>query len=145
MSSNDNKEVEQNPRYMQLQRIAQPRMTKMERVGRGVWLMLHMLSEKFEDKPLLFLEILQETIEKVIPCDICKADTVEHLLKYPITSTTNVALWMCTFHNKVNLKTRKQVFPCEPYMKNNRTLTRDCVEVDANIYDGFVDMGYYLE
>jgi len=117
-------------------------LTKIERVGRGVWLMLHLLAERLKQDPLLYRDLLQETIDKVLPCPICQADAREYLQSHPIGDETHPPLWICRFHNHVNLKLRKQVFPCEPQSAGNPRPGRTrCWGRSSQ----FVESGYYLD
>lgn len=121
-------------------------LTKIERVGRGAWLMLHMLAERFKDSPELYREIVVDTIEKVLPCPICQEDAREYLRGNPITRRTHPPLWICLFHNRINLKLQKQVFPCEPCMPPVTHIPAISQRRNAfSGFDGFVDTGYYLE
>lgn len=129
-------------------------LTKIERTGRGIWAMLHMLADMFSD-PIVFSKILERTINEVLPCPICQADAREYLSKNPITEETYPPLWICTFHNHVNLKLRNRVFPCEPYMQikslksdfpsNNGYTSRDCFSERRVDDSDFVDDGYYID
>ena len=142
----DNRRHSESP----LSGVSHPPLTKIERVGRGMWLMLHMLAERYKDSPMIFLDILTDSVEKVLPCPICKGDARDYIHKNPITPKTFPPLWICTFHNRVNLNLRKQVFPCEPCIppagnKESLSTATPRQRSAKENSDGFVDAGYYLD
>ncbi|GLV34771.1 Augmenter of liver regeneration [Carabus blaptoides fortunei] len=102
-----------------------------DQLGRSTWGFLHTMAARYPKKPNVqekndmtqFIHLFS----KFYPCDICAADFREDLKTTPpkIDSQDSLSQWLCTMHNKVNIKLGKPEF--------------DCSKVNERWRDGWLD------
>ena len=119
-----------------------PILSKVQRAGHGIWLMLHMLARLHSKSPSKFAEIVEHTFREVVPCPKCRAESLNYLFSNPITEMTSPVFWICTYHNKVNMTLGKLVFPCGQVSAPISASARYTGVVNR---ERFVNMGYYID
>lgn len=129
-------------KYIQKKSENHPIISKVQRAGHGIWMMLHMLARHFSNSPSKFAEIVEKTFQEVVPCPKCRAESLNYLLSNPITENTSPISWICRYHNKVNLTLGKLVFPCEAISVDTPSAVRHMGTFNR---PKFVDMGYYID
>ena len=96
--------------------------------GPLAWDILHAIAEKCGkiDNALLQIDEIRqvvgliEAVQKMIPCDICRAHYQEYLANKPVKGwlkepysvlNNNVRVWLWTLHNDINQGNDKPIFP----------------------------------
>ncbi|XP_018566768.1 FAD-linked sulfhydryl oxidase ALR [Anoplophora glabripennis] len=102
-----------------------------DELGNKSWGLLHTMAAKYPETPsreqqcdmLSFFK----TFSKFYPCEHCAKDLREELKIDPPKTESQEALsqWLCRLHNKVNIKTGKEIF--------------DCSKVNERWRDGWLD------
>lgn len=92
-------------------------MSKLN-LGRSCWIFLHNLAENWseidnyntESNFKSFMYFLSE----IYPCDKCRIHMKKYFDKHPIVAKNKkeIKLYLCNFHNAVNLRLNKPIFKC---------------------------------
>ncbi|XP_019872173.2 FAD-linked sulfhydryl oxidase ALR [Aethina tumida] len=89
-----------------------------DELGSKTWGLLHTMAARYPEKPSEKQQDDMRTFFKVFsqfyPCDHCAEDFRKDLKSDPPRTESQEALsqWLCKMHNKVNVKTGKDVFDC---------------------------------
>lgn len=82
----------------------------MQRKGPGLWLASHTAARVFRHEPDTFWHLFPAILGDHLSCPKCRRDTEEYMAEHPEGRDDPVS-WLWKFHNHVNLKLGKQVFP----------------------------------
>lgn len=91
---------------------------KKELLGQGTWNLLHSMVdnvERTEDNEQLFKNFVK-SLQFLYPCSECR----HHLQKMSFTDIEMTPLWLCEFHNKVNIRLKKKLHDCGIYQHSMR-------------------------
>ena len=84
---------------------------KPEVWGPGAWLFLHSITLEYPHDPTeqdkRWIKQFFESVGYVLPCEKCKINFQQHLMRYPLTenvltSKSNLVRWLINIHNSVN-------------------------------------------
>jgi len=84
-----------------------------ELLGQGTWRFLHSIVEHVErtkDNEQLFQNFIQ-SLQYLYPCKECR----NHLQEMTFDDIEMTPLWLCNFHNKVNIQLKKTPFDCASF------------------------------
>ena len=87
-------------------------------LGRSSWTLLHSMAAWYPDDPTSQqrqrMANFMEALGDFYPCPWCADDFMTELHKTPpkVESRTDLCMWLCDQHNRVNLKLGKQLFDC---------------------------------
>lgn len=84
-----------------------------EQLGQGTWRLLHAITENIErndDNEKLFKNFIQ-SLQYLYPCRQCR----KHLREMDLHDIQMTPSWLCSFHNKVNLRLGKKLYNCSKY------------------------------
>ncbi len=82
--------------------------------GALMWIMLHSFAEKikpdaFTSNKVEILDFLKEFYNNELPCDHCRADSINYLNNYDTLNTqTDLKKYLFDFHQTVNKKLHKR-------------------------------------
>jgi hypothetical protein len=103
--------------------------------GPAIWYLFHTLS--FKLKPIHFKEVKDELIDNFVsicnnlPCPECAEHArkeLKHLDKSKITNKKELCMYFIHFHNKVNVRTKKNIFTFDEFVsKYNTSVTRNVI------------------
>ncbi|CAG9821824.1 unnamed protein product [Phaedon cochleariae] len=102
-----------------------------DELGNKSWGLLHTIAAKYPEKPSkqqqCDMKDFFKHISNFYPCDYCAKDLRDELRIDPpkVESQDALSQWLCKLHNKVNVKTGKEVF--------------DCSKVNERWRDGWLD------
>lgn len=90
-------------------------------LGKGTWSLLHIMASTYPEKPSP--QVLQEhklffqLLPRVYPCPDCRVHMAQMFRDLPpqLNSRTEFVHWLCTAHNRVNLRLGKPLFDCEAH------------------------------
>jgi hypothetical protein len=109
--------------------------------GNATWYLFHTLAQKLKPEyasvelPVLFEHI--ESICNNLPCPDCQEHARSAMLKankrVVISSKENFINFLWTFHNNVNLRTKKPFYPKESLEMYNRAVTPNVVKNFINV------------
>ena len=86
---------------------------KKEQLGQGTWRLLHSMVdnvERTEDNEQLFKNFIQ-SLQYLYPCVECR----NHLQEMTLDDIEMTPLWLCKFHNKVNIRLKKKPYDCSSF------------------------------
>ncbi len=87
--------------------------SEKEELGRGTWKLLHSIVkhvDKTRDTKHMFEDLLI-ILSNLYPCEECR----KHMMSILMNNLDEIEMtekWMCEFHNMVNEKLDKPLFPC---------------------------------
>ena len=103
--------------------------------GPAIWYLFHTLS--FKLKPIHFNEVKDQLIDHFVsicnnlPCPECAEHArkeLKHLDKSKITNKKELCMYFIHFHNKVNVRTKKNIFTFDEFVsKYNSSVTRNVI------------------
>lgn len=82
-------------------------------LGNATWLYLHTMAAYYPEAPTPELEQsmlpFMRTFAQVYPCESCRDHMLEYVEQHPPQAANNaeLSLWLCRFHNDVNLQIGK--------------------------------------
>ncbi|XP_017114976.1 FAD-linked sulfhydryl oxidase ALR [Drosophila elegans] len=88
------------------------------RLGISTWGLLHTMAAFYSDNPTdtekRDMKTFFEVLSRLYPCEFCAKDFRTDLNVNPINvnSQSELAMWLCKFHNRVNDKLGKPLFDC---------------------------------
>jgi mitochondrial FAD-linked sulfhydryl oxidase len=91
---------------------------KSAELGRGSWKLLHSMAAWYPDRPTAPQKERMTNFFRALadfyPCTWCAEDFQSNLEKTPVRaeSRTDLCLWLCDQHNRVNQKLGKPLFEC---------------------------------
>ncbi|CAJ1936734.1 unnamed protein product [Cylindrotheca closterium] len=91
-------------------------------LGRSSWKLLHSMAAWYPETPTqdqqTNMTAFMRTLAEFYPCTWCAKDFQESIKEAPVKaeSRTELCMWLCDQHNRVNKKLGKPVFDCN--MKN---------------------------
>ena len=93
--------------------------------GPHLWFSLHTISFTYPLKPtktdMNNYKIFYESLQNVIPCNICKKNYIRHLKENPIdphlNSRKDLVYWVIDMHNMVNAETGKKILSYDNVIK----------------------------
>mmetsp|Transcript_28547 Transcript_28547/g.48264 ORF Transcript_28547/g.48264 Transcript_28547/m.48264 type:complete len:208 (+) Transcript_28547:99-722(+) len=86
--------------------------------GRGTWQLIHSIASLYPDVPTeeeeRHMDSFLRSLSMVYPCPYCAHDFQDRIKNYPprLESREALMVWCCQFHNHVNEKLGKPIFPC---------------------------------
>ncbi|XP_037937227.1 FAD-linked sulfhydryl oxidase ALR [Teleopsis dalmanni] len=101
------------------------------RLGHATWGLLHTFAAFYTEKPTEEQKAdarnFFEALSKIYPCEYCANDFRKDLKQNPVNveSQSELSMWLCKFHNRVNAKLGKSLF--------------DCSKVNERWRDGWLD------
>jgi hypothetical protein len=96
--------------------------------GSHAWLFLHTITLNYPDNPSRYdkdnYKDFFESLSHVIPCEVCKSSYKQNIKKYPIQldSKESLTRWLHMIHNIVNVKTGKDDYPYDDFIKKYSNL-----------------------
>jgi len=102
--------------------------------GSTYWKMLHFVTFSYPDVPSdddkINIKNFFMSFKEIIPCEKCRANFKNHLIKYPINDNTisskyNLMMWLINIHNEVNLMTGKPILTlddCISFLNSNNSM-----------------------
>ena len=82
-----------------------------ELLGQGTWRLLHSMVdhvERTKHNEELFINFVQ-SLQYLYPCSECR----KHLQDMSLDEIEMTSLWVCSFHNTVNIRLGKKVHDCK--------------------------------
>lgn len=107
------------------------------------WNFFHIFSynineTKLNDKHIKLIIVFINTLVSLIPCDLCKIDTTQYFENKRfrrLKTKKEFVFFFYEFHNYVNKKTRKNIFPIKILNKyNNRSIIEPLNIINKHIY-----------
>lgn len=85
---------------------------KKSELGKHTWYLLHEIAKSNEDTKdnRYTLGVLMESLSYIYPCAECRPHIWEYLQEHNPEMTEE---WMCHFHNDVNARLDKPLYPCD--------------------------------
>ena len=86
--------------------------------GPAAWAYLHYTASVVED--IESFKLLLYASARTLPCPICRNHFAEYLIKNPMTSiidNVTASRYLYNFHNVINKKTGKPLFPVQAFVK----------------------------
>ncbi|RWS08987.1 FAD-linked sulfhydryl oxidase ALR-like protein [Dinothrombium tinctorium] len=89
-----------------------------DQLGRNTWSFLHTMAAYFPDRPTdeqqRDMKTFINLFSKFYPCEYCAKDMQVDIANDPpkTGSRSDLSLWFCNLHNKVNKKLGKPLFDC---------------------------------
>ena len=107
------------------------------------WNFFHIFSynmneTKLNEKNIKLIHIFINTLVSLIPCDLCKIDTTQYFENKSfktLKTKKEFVFFFYEFHNYVNKKTRKNLFPIKILNKYNKNSVVEPLKIiDKRIY-----------
>lgn len=95
-------------------------------IGKAGWILIHSTAAHYPDFPTSkekeAATNFMNSIASLYPCLSCRSHFSDYLKKHSpdVSSREKFMLWACSAHNHVNLKTGKNVFPCDMELLRKR-------------------------
>ena len=92
--------------------------TRMIKFGQNTWNFLHTIATKYPTKPNVHdkqnIIGFMNTLASTYPCVRCRNHLKQNLntYGYHVNNRTDISIWLCFLHNKVNEKTSKYIYDC---------------------------------
>ena len=110
----------------------------MDKWGPPKWKEIHVTS-LYEDPAKL--RSLLKTIDRDIPCPICKQHLRQYMKMHPIRADTDTIRWAINFHNNVNVRIGKRSVPYKEALElvsKQNTQSKACKSVLAGVLAGIL-------
>ena len=111
--------------------------------GPHLWFSLHTISFTYPLKPtssdMNNYKIFYESLQNVIPCNICKKNYIRHLKEHPIdphlNSRKDLVYWVIDMHNMVNAETGKKILSYENVLKKYELVYKRKINLNIEEHD----------
>ena len=108
--------------------------------GSHLWFSLHTISFNYPTKPTNDdkekYKLFFETLQYVIPCNICKKNYIRHLQEHPITNHLNskkdLVYWVIDMHNMVNAEIGKKILSYDVVLKKYKLIYDKNINLDKD-------------
>lgn len=89
--------------------------TEKELLGQGTWRLLHGIVENVErtEENEKRFKYVVKSLQHLYPCLECR----QHLQEMDLEHIEMTAFWVCSFHNEVNKRLKKQLYNCTTLTK----------------------------
>lgn len=93
--------------------------------GSSAWQFMHYVTLSYPDNPTNVDKINMynffTSMQKILPCDKCRYNFLEHQKKYPLDDKTfssryNLVNWLLNIHNNVNIETGKPTMTYDEFI-----------------------------
>ena len=111
--------------------------------GPHLWFSLHTISFTYPLKPtpsdMNNYKIFYESLQNVIPCNICKKNYIRHLKEHPIgphlNSRKDLVYWVIDMHNMVNAETGKKILSYDNVLKKYELVHKRKINLNIEEHD----------
>jgi hypothetical protein len=111
--------------------------------GPHLWFSLHTISFTYPLKPtksdMNDYKIFYESLQNVIPCNICKKNYIRHLKEHPIDPHLNnrkdLVYWVIDMHNMVNAETGKKILSYDNVLKKYELVHKRKINLNIEEHD----------
>ena len=89
-----------------------------EELGAQTWTLLHTIAAYFPDHPTpsqeSYAHAMFSSLSQLYPCHVCAEDFQVYITEFPpnTASRESLMMWVCAFHNSVNVKVGKPSQSC---------------------------------
>ena len=112
--------------------------------GKHAWIFLHSVSMNYPDNPSKLdkdrYKNFFESIQYILPCEICKTHYANHINKIPINTALNsrrdLVEWLINVHNEVNKYLNKPILSYDTVIDYYKKLYNGDINITDNLKSG---------